>query len=93
MAGKYKPFGVDLDPNNELDETILPDGDVAGSIRGERLNYDNVIDELEERATRVHEGKPPVKPRSIFHGIGDSRINEKHLGGCSCLACKGKNNR
>lgn len=67
--GRYKPFGVDLDPKGELAENNLPDGDIDGYVRGEKVNYDNVIDELEERATRVSEGKPPVVGKKYFTGM------------------------
>ena len=85
--GNYKPFGVDLDPKGELNEKVLPDGDMSGSIRGESVNYDEVINELEERATRVSEGKEPTKTKSYFVGYGESRINQSHRQGCNCLAC------
>lgn len=87
MATKYKPFGVDLDPKGELNETILPDGDVSGEIRGEKVNYDYVIDELEERANRVQSGKKPDQLK-FFSGVGDNRINQSHQAGCACLVCR-----
>ncbi len=70
MAGKYKPFGVDLDPSGELNEKIRPDGDVDGYIRGEKVNYDEIINELEERTTRAGQGKPAAKPKMYFGGYG-----------------------
>lgn len=88
MATKYKPFGVDLDPTGDLNETILPDGDVSGEIRGEKVNYDNVINELEERANRVQSGKKPNKSRFFFAGIGENKINQPHQAGCACLVCR-----
>ncbi len=65
---KYKPFGVDLDPAKELRETNLPDGDIDASIRGEKVPYESMIDELEERANNVSKGKKPAPNRKYFNG-------------------------
>ena len=67
-TSKYKPFGVDLDPKNELKETVLPDGDASAEIRGEKVRYYRMIDELEERANNVAKGKKPVTNRKYFNG-------------------------
>ena len=64
---KYKPFGVDLDPKSELSEKNLPDGDVHAEIKGEKVSYDTMIDELEERANNAARGKR-VSSRKYFGG-------------------------
>ena len=64
---KYKPFGVDLDPKGELSEKNLPDGDVHAEIKGEKVSYDTMIDELEERANNAARGKR-VSSRKYFGG-------------------------
>ena len=64
---KYKPFGVDLDPKGELSEKNLPDGDVHAEIKGEKVSYDTMIDELEERANNAARGKR-VASRKYFSG-------------------------
>jgi len=64
---KYKPFGVDLDPKGELSEKNLPDGDVHAEIKGEKVTYDTMIDELEERANNASRGKR-VASRKYFSG-------------------------
>ena len=67
-TSKYKPFGVDLDPKGELKETNLPDGDISAEIRGEKVRYSSMIDELEERANNAAKGKKPVTNRKYFNG-------------------------
>tara|TARA_R100001082_G_scaffold44068_1_gene23357 strand:- start:270 stop:503 length:234 start_codon:yes stop_codon:yes gene_type:complete len=67
-TSKYKPFGVDLDPKGELKETNLPDGDISAEIRGEKVRYSKMIDELEERANNVAKGKRPATNRKYFSG-------------------------
>lgn len=67
MAGKYNPFGVDLDPAGELSESNLPDGDIKASIRGENVSYDTMIDELEERSNNAAKGRR-IKHRKLFSG-------------------------
>ncbi len=67
-TSKYKPFGVDLDPKGDLKETNLPDGDISAEIRGEKVRYSKMIDELEERANNVAKGKKPVTNRKYFNG-------------------------
>jgi|TARA_Y100000310_G_C20325625_1_gene642851 hypothetical protein len=67
MAQKYKPFGVDLDPQGELAEKNLPDGDIHAKIKGETVSYDTMIDELEDRANKAARGRP-VNPKKYFSG-------------------------
>ena len=66
---RHKPFGVDLDPNNDLTHTTLPDGDVKVTHKGEQIRYMDYIDVMEERATRKGEGKKAVKSSmGLFSG-------------------------
>tara|TARA_R100001377_G_scaffold85331_1_gene71666 strand:- start:2979 stop:3209 length:231 start_codon:yes stop_codon:yes gene_type:complete len=67
MVEKYKPFGVNLDPKGELSEKNLPDGDIRAKIKGETVNYDEMINELEERATNSKKGKP-ISTKKYFGG-------------------------
>ena len=73
---RHKPFGFDLDPNNDLTHKTLPDGDVKVTHKGERIRYMQYIDEMEERATRKGEGKNPVKASvGYFSGFGKGTLN------------------
>ena len=74
----HKPFGVDLDPNNDLTHNVLPDGDVKVTHKGKEIRYVQYIDEMEERATRKSEGKTPVKASmGYFGGFGSGTLNKK----------------
>ena len=73
----HKPFGIDLDPNDDLTHTPLPDGDVEVTHKGEKIRYMQYIDEMEERATRKGEGKNPVKASvGYFSGFGKGTLNK-----------------
>ena len=73
----HKPFGIDLDPNNDLTHTPLPDGEVQVTHKGEKIRYMQYIDEMEERATRQGEGKNPVKSFvGYFSGFGKGILNK-----------------
>ena len=73
----HKPFGVDLDPNNELTHEPKPDGDVKVTHKGKEIKYMDYIDLMEERATRKGEGKNPVlAPMGYFSGFGNGTLNK-----------------
>lgn len=75
----HKGFGVDLDPNNELTHTILPDDDVKVTHKGEDMDYMDYIDVMEERATRQGEGKSPVKSSiGTFGGWGKGTLSKPY---------------
>ena len=58
----YKIFGIDLDPNHDLAEKPLPDGNRQAYYKGKKIDYDkDMIDILEERADRISRGLPPTK--------------------------------
>ena len=74
-----KPFGIDLDPNNDLTHNPLPDGDVNVTYKGDKIRYMNYIDEMEERATRKSEGKSPIKSSvGYFSGFGKGKLNKNN---------------
>jgi len=76
---RHKPFGVDLDPNNDLTHTTLPDGDVKVTHKGEQIRYMDYIDVMEERATRKGEGKSPVKSdMKLFGGFGKGTLKKAY---------------
>ena len=76
----HKPFGIDLDPNNDLTHNELPDGDVEVTHKGEKIRYMQYIDEMEERATRKSEGKNPVKASvGYFSGFGKGALNKNKI--------------
>ena len=62
LKTRYKPFGIDLDPDGDLKEERLPDGDAQAYYKGKKIDYDkDMIDILQERAERVERGLPPTK--------------------------------
>ena len=75
----HKPFGIDLDPNNDLTHNVLPDGDVDVTYKGNKMRYMNYIDEMEDRATRKSEGKNPLRSSiGYFGGFGKGKLNKNN---------------
>tara|TARA_R110000824_G_scaffold264988_1_gene453843 strand:- start:2357 stop:2611 length:255 start_codon:yes stop_codon:yes gene_type:complete len=75
----HKPFGADLDPNNELTHNVLPDGDVEVTYKGGKMKYMTYIDEMEDRATRKSKGKSPIKSHlGFFGGFGKGKLNKNN---------------
>ena len=76
---RHKPFGIDLDPNNDLTHKTLPDGDVKVTHKGEEIKYMDYIDVMEERTTRYSEGKKPVKSAlGTFSGWGKGTLSKPY---------------
>ena len=62
VKNRYKPFGIDLDPEGDLREERLPDGNAQAYYKGKQIDYDkDMSDILEERADRIQRGLPPTK--------------------------------
>ena len=79
ISDPHKPFGVDLDPNNDLTHTPLPDGDVKVTHKGKEIDYMNYIDIMEERATRKGSGKNPIKSEmGLFGGFGKGTLKKPY---------------
>ena len=52
-----KILGVDFDPKGDMEVDVKPDGDCEVKYKGDNIDYDTYVDELEERATRNQQGK------------------------------------
>ena len=72
----FKPLGIDLNEDNTLGATISPEGEPIGFYKGQAVDYDVIIDEMEERATDNHSGKK-IRPRSLlFKGVDFNKLKE-----------------
>ena len=71
-----KPFGVELDPENNLSHEPLSDGDVKTAYKGKPIGYMDYIDELEERATLKSQGKKIKSSVGLFSGFGKGTLNK-----------------
>jgi hypothetical protein len=71
-----KPFGVDLDPNNELEYNTLNDGDVEVTYKDEKIDYMDSLDIMEERATLKSQGKKIKSSIGLFAGFGEGTLNK-----------------
>jgi len=72
-SDKYKLFGVNIDPCGDLDEKVMPDGDIKATYKGGNIPYDDMIDILEERTTNISKGRPVG--RQMFSGFNFKEIN------------------
>ena len=52
-----KILGVDFDPKKEMVVDVKNDGDCEVKYKGQNMNFDTYVDELEDRATRNQQGK------------------------------------
>ena len=66
--GGHKPFGVDLDPNNELCHMTSPDKDADVYCKGDKITYTDYISELRTRYNRKLKGKDPSSI-GVFGGV------------------------
>jgi hypothetical protein len=78
--GGHKPFGVDLDPNNDLCHvTNKEDGSCKAYYKGSKMKYDDYISELENRVDRNSKGKS-ITTQSIgtFSGWGEGKLKKPY---------------
>ena len=68
--GGHKPFGVDLDPNKTLKHVTNPDGSYEAYYKDQKMDFNDYIDEMEDRTTKNRNGKD-ISSRSIgmFGGV------------------------
>tara|TARA_R100000808_G_scaffold19141_2_gene41668 strand:+ start:575 stop:808 length:234 start_codon:yes stop_codon:yes gene_type:complete len=71
-----KPFGIDIDPENNLTHEPQPDGDVKTTYKGKNIDYMDYIDELEERTTLKSQGKSLKSSMGLFAGFGKGTLNK-----------------
>tara|TARA_B100002051_G_C16272986_1_gene409777 strand:+ start:287 stop:538 length:252 start_codon:yes stop_codon:yes gene_type:complete len=74
-----KILGVDYDPKGDMSLDIKPDGDCEVKYKGQKMDYDTYIDEIEERATRNQQGKS-ITSKSIgtFSGWGKGKLKKPY---------------
>ena len=52
-----KIMGVDFDPKGDMVVDVKDDGDCDVKYKGQKMDYNTYVDELEERANRHQQGK------------------------------------
>ena len=71
-----KILGVDFDPNNDMKLKELPDGDVRVKYKGQNMEFDSYVDEIEERTHKHQQGKS-ITHIGLFGGFGKGTLNNK----------------
>ena len=72
-------FGVDFDPNNDMDLNPRKDGDVDVKYKNGKMTYDEYIDEVESRVTRHSEGKTLTSSCvGTFSGFGKGTLKKPY---------------
>ena len=72
-----KILGVDFDPNKDMVVDVKPDGDASVKYKGQDMDYNTYVDELEERADRNTRGKSITsKSMGTFSGFGEGTLNK-----------------
>ena len=52
-----KILGVDFDPKGDMELDVKDDGDCDVKYKGQKMDFDTYVDELEDRATRNQQGR------------------------------------
>ncbi len=75
--GGHKPFGVNLDPKEDLVHNTNEDGSTVAYYKGSKMKYDDYVSELENRVDKNTKGKD-FTSRSIglFGGFGKGTLNK-----------------
>ena len=65
-----KILGVDYDPKGDMKVDVKDDGDCEVKYKGSPMGYNDYVDELEDRATRKHNGKSLIRnSMGVFSGV------------------------
>ena len=65
-----KILGVDYDPKGDIKVDVKDDGDCEVKYKGNKMDYNDYVDELEDRATRKQNGKPLIRNSlGVFSGV------------------------
>ena len=75
-------MGVDYDPKGDMVVDVKDDGDCEVKYKGQKMDYDTYVDEMEDRATRNQQGRS-ITTSSIgtFSGVDfdkDGNIKKPH---------------
>ena len=63
-------MGVDYDPKGDMVVDVKDDGDCDVKYKGQKMDYNSYVDELEERADRHQKGKSITTPSiGMFNGV------------------------
>ena len=63
-------MGVDYDPKGDMVVDVKDDGDCDVKYKGQKMDYNTYVDELEERANRHQQGKSiTTSSIGMFNGV------------------------
>ena len=74
-----KILGVDFDPKGDMVLDVKDDGDCDVKYKGQNMDFDTYVDELEDRTTRHQQGKS-ITTSSIgtFSGFGEGTLRKPY---------------
>ena len=76
--GGHSPLGVDLDPNKNLTHVTNPDGSTEAYYKDSEMDYNDYIDELQDRTERSSKGKDfTSKSIGYFSGFSFPKDEKK----------------
>ena len=75
--GGHKPFGVDLDPDKKLCHVTEEDGSQSTYHNGDKISYDDYVNNLEETMHRRSQGKSTSSIRT-FGGFGSGTLKKPY---------------
>ena len=63
-------MGVDFDPKGDMVLDVKDDGDCDVKYKGQKMDFDTYVDELEDRADKHQKGKSiTTSSIGIFNGV------------------------
>ncbi len=73
----FKPFGTDLNKDKTLEQGLTPEGEAVGFYKGQQVDYDVIIDEMEERSTANQLGKTIKSRKLMFTGVDFKQLKKE----------------
>ena len=73
----FKPFGLDLNEDDTLSQGVTPEGEAVGFYKNQQVDYDVIIDEMEDRATTNKLGRKIKSRKLMFTGVDFEQLKKE----------------
>ena len=66
---------INLDPGDDFDHKITPDGDISATYKGSKVDYDSYLGEMQDRAENANKRCASI---GVFAGFGKGTLNKSY---------------